>query len=165
MVAGMIGLKLVSGFLALVFCMKMTGAKGVSNLTSIDFIWSILLSEIIGNGLYDQDVKWYTVLLTLLAWCLLKILFDFVMYRSEKIEVMITGDKELIVEDGRLDRETMKKNRIDERELEHALRKQGVFDLDEVERAYLEMDGTVTVKLKPRFQSATKGDLEIRRVE
>ncbi|MDW0110495.1 hypothetical protein QT716_10655 [Sporosarcina aquimarina] len=64
---GMILIKLVSGFLALVICMKLTGAKGVSNLTPIDFIWSILLSEIVGNGLYDEKVKWYYVLLTLLV--------------------------------------------------------------------------------------------------
>lgn len=158
--AGLISLKLISGFLALVFCMKITGAKGVSNLTSIDFIWSILLSEIMGNGLYDQEVKWYTVLLTLLGWCLLKILFDMVMYRSERIELMITGDKELLVKDGRPDWEMMKKNRIDERELKHALRKQGVFSMDEVVRAYMEMDGSISVKLKRAFQPATKGDLE-----
>lgn len=160
MEAGMIAFKLVSGFLALVFCMKMTGVKGVSNLTSIDFIWSILLSEIIGNGLYDQTVKWYTVLLTLLGWCLLKILFDLLMYRSEKLEIIIAGEKELLIEDGRFVRKTMKKNRIDERELELALRKQGVFSKSEVEQAYLEMDGSVSVKLKPRFQPVTKEDLE-----
>ncbi|WP_153722862.1 DUF421 domain-containing protein [Sporosarcina cascadiensis] len=160
MEAWLIGLKLVSGFLALVFCMKMTGAKGVSNLTSIDFIWSILLSEIVGNGLYDTEVKWYTVLLTLLGWCLIKMLFDYFMYKSDKIEVIITGERELLIKDGQPDRETMRKNRIDKRELEHALRKQGVFSMDEIQRAYLEMDGAVTIQLKKDYQTATKGDLQ-----
>lgn len=55
---GIILVKLVSGFITLIICMKITGAKGVLNLTPIDFIWSIMLSEIMGNGIYDSNVAW-----------------------------------------------------------------------------------------------------------
>ena len=156
---GMILIKLISGFLALVICMKLTGAKGVSNLTPIDFIWSILLSEIVGNGLYDEKVKWYYVLLTLLIWCLLKFLFDKIMYKSDRLERMITGDRDQIILDGELDEKEMQDNRLDLRELCHALRKQGIFSLDEIDQAFLEKDGTITVQKKTEYETATKGDL------
>lgn len=159
---GVILVKLVSGFLALVICMKVSGAKGVSNLTPIDFIWSILLSEIMGNGLYDEKVKWYVVLLTLLAWCLLKVGFDKMMYKSDKVEVLITGEEDLIIKDGKMDKSKMKANRLDVRELNHALRKQGIFSIDEIERAYMERDGTVTVQRKPEYEPLTKCDLGLK---
>lgn len=158
---GIILIKLVSGFVALIICMKITGAKGVSNLTPIDFIWSIMLSEIMGNGIYDTDVAWYVVLITLSAWCILKISFDFFMFRFDKIEIMITGKKDLIIEDGKLDEKVMKDNRIDNRELSHALRKQGIFSIDEIKHAYLERDGTVSVQKKKEFEQVTKKDLSV----
>lgn len=157
---GLIFVKMISGFLALVLCMKWTGAKGVSNLTPIDFIWSIMLSEIFGNGLYDPEVKWYVVLLMIVGWCGLKVLFDNILFRTDKIEKLLTGAPQLIVLDGEPIKEQLRKNRMDSRDLSEGLRKQSIFSLDEVKRAYLEKDGSITVQLKAHAEPLTKNDLE-----
>ncbi|MDW0110496.1 YetF domain-containing protein [Sporosarcina aquimarina] len=81
------------------------------------------------------------------------------MYKSDKLERMLTGDRDHIIIDGELDEMEMKDNRLDLRELSHALRKQGIFSLDEIDQAFLEKDGTVTVQKKEEFETATKGDL------
>ncbi|SIT87221.1 DUF421 domain-containing protein [Edaphobacillus lindanitolerans] len=158
---GLIMVKMISGFLALILCMKWTGAKGVSNLTPIDFIWSIMLSEIFGNGLYDPQVKWYVVLLTIVVWCGLKVLFDNILYRTDKVERILTGEHQLIILDGEPIEDRLRKNRVDSRDLGEALRKQGIFSIEEVKRAYLEKDGSLTVQLKEFAEPVTKGDLKI----
>ncbi|MET3574207.1 uncharacterized membrane protein YcaP (DUF421 family) [Bhargavaea ullalensis] len=141
--------------------MKWTGAKGVSNLTPIDFIWSIMLSEIFGNGLYDPEVKWYVVLLMILFWCGLKVLFDNILSRTDKIEKFLTGEHQLIVLDGEPLKDRLRKNRMDMQDLDEALRKQGIFSIEEVKRAYLEKDGSLTVQLKAFAEPVTKGDLNL----
>ncbi|MEK4965220.1 YetF domain-containing protein [Weizmannia sp. FSL K6-3076] len=143
---GMDLLKLIMGFLALIFCLKCTGAKSISNLTPIDFIWSIMLSEIVGNGLYDPSVKWYYILAMLSVWVIIKIIFDILIYRYDKLEKFLIGDKTLMIDKGKINKVVLKKNKIDMNQLTELLRKQGVFSLDEIDQAYLEKDGTVTVK-------------------
>ncbi|WP_049659881.1 DUF421 domain-containing protein [Bacillus sp. FJAT-27231] len=159
---GMMLIKLASGFVALVICMKWTGTKGISNLTPIDFIWSIMLSEIFGNGLYDPQVKWYVVLIMLLVWCAIKLLFDKIMFHTDKVEILISGEEVLIIRDSKPDHKMLKKHYLDLRDLKEALRKQSIFSIDEVEHAYLEKDGSVTVKKKAAFEPVTKGDLNIK---
>ncbi|AWP38002.1 YetF domain-containing protein [Heyndrickxia faecalis] len=143
---GMDLLKLIMGFLALIFCLKCTGAKSISNLTPIDFIWSIMLSEIVGNSLYDPSVKWYYILAMLSVWVIIKIIFDILIYRYDKLEKFLIGDKTVIIDKGKINKVVLKKNKIDMNQLSELLRKQGVFLLDEIDQAYLEKDGTVTVK-------------------
>lgn len=153
--------KVTMGFIALLICLKVTGAKGISNLTPIDFIWSIMLSEMVGNGLYDNKVKWYYILSALAVWCVIKIAFDYVMYRSDKAEKVIIGDKTLIIDKGKVDLSKLKKNKIDLKQLQESIRKNGVFSLEEIDRAYIETDGTITVKKKRGDETVKRNDLKL----
>ncbi|MEZ0119027.1 DUF421 domain-containing protein [Heyndrickxia coagulans] len=109
---GMDLLKLIMGFLALIFCLKCTGAKSISNLTPIDFIWSIMLSEIVGNGLYDPSVKWYYILAMLSVWVIIKIIFDILIYRYDKLEKFLIGDKTLMIDKGKINKVVLKKIKL-----------------------------------------------------
>ncbi|WP_018664155.1 DUF421 domain-containing protein [Heyndrickxia acidiproducens] len=109
-----------------------------------------MLSEIVGNGLYDATVKWYYILAMLSVWVIIKVIFDILIYRSDKLEKFLIGDKALIIDKGKINKEVLKKNKIDMNQLTELLRKQSVFSFEEIDLAYLEKDGTVTVKKRQR---------------
>lgn len=65
--------------------------------------------------------------------------------RSEGFENIIKFDPALLYSGGSLNRGTMKRERVTEREVLQAVRKSGSASLDDVEAVILETDGTMSV--------------------
>lgn len=61
-----IGVKLVISFFGLWIITFITGRKTLSQLTPLDFLSSLILSEIVGNTIYDDEVKIWHLLFALL---------------------------------------------------------------------------------------------------
>ena len=66
------------------------------------------------------------------------------LYEHRKIDRLVEGDAEMIVEKGKVKKERLKKELITLAELEAAAHRQGFASLAEVERAVLEPGGTLS---------------------
>ncbi|WP_246315833.1 hypothetical protein [Paenibacillus foliorum] len=51
-----ITVKLATAMVGLWLITKLLGKKEISQLTAFDFVSSLMLSEIVGNTIYDKDV-------------------------------------------------------------------------------------------------------------
>ncbi|WP_323374354.1 DUF421 domain-containing protein [Paenibacillus sp. JNUCC31] len=69
-------IKLVISFFGLWAITFITGRKTLSQLTPLDFLSSLVLSEIVGNTLYDDQVKVTHLIFTLAVWTALAYLGD-----------------------------------------------------------------------------------------
>jgi uncharacterized membrane protein YcaP (DUF421 family) len=67
----------------------------------------------------------------------------------------VEGDADVLIEDGKVNDETLRRELLTKTELEVAAHRQGFASLDEVERAVLETGGSITfVARKPSPESA-----------
>lgn len=74
---------------------------------------------------------------------------------------MLEGNPSVVIRNGRIDREQMKKNKVDLNELQNLLRQQSVFSMREVAYAIIETDGSVTVLKKSQYDQPTNKDLSV----
>src|SRR5699024_5678994 len=81
--------------------------------------------------------------------------------RFKGTRALIEGKPSIIINKGNLDREAMKKNKLDINQFLHLLRLKNIFSLRDVEYAILENDGTVSVLEKTRSQLPTRKDLKL----
>lgn len=72
-------------------------------------------------------------------------LFSALAVRSHAFGKLIKGSSSVLVQDGQVDEETLRRDHMTHRDLEEALRQQGVKDLQQVEEAHLERDGSISV--------------------
>ena len=72
-------------------------------------------------------------------------LFSALAVLSHTFGKLIKGSSRLLVQDGKVDEETLRKVHMSQRDLEEALRQQGVKDVQQVEQAHLERDGSISV--------------------
>ncbi len=72
-------------------------------------------------------------------------LFSALAVRSHIFGKLIKGSSHLLVEGGKVDEETLRRVHMSQRDLEEALRQQGVKDVQQVEEAHLERDGSISV--------------------
>ena len=82
--------------------------------------------------------------------------------KSYSIRKLMNGKSAIIIEEGKINQDVMKKLRMTVLDLIELLRGQNVFDINTVAYAVLEVNGDLNVLLKSNFQPATASDLNIK---
>ncbi|GAB1154882.1 DUF421 domain-containing protein [Paenibacillus illinoisensis] len=154
-----LSIKLVISFFGLWAIAFITGRKTLSQLTPLDFLSSLVLSEIVGNTLYDDEIKVSHLLFALALWTALSYLFEKATTKFVKFGYVAEGRVVLLIDNGEVNQSLLKKYDIEFKQLLSMLRKQNVFSIQEVKYAILETDGSLSVLRKPEYEPPTAEDM------
>lgn len=156
---GAIAVKLAVGFIGLWAATRILGKKEISQLTPFDFISALIMSEIIGNAIYERKYTILHVLFALVFWTLLSYIFEKLTQHVKRARVPLDGAPDLIVKEGRIDYEKLRRNKLDADQLRMMLRQKDVFSVRDVAYAWFELNGSLSVLKKPAYDTAQKQDL------
>ena len=151
----------IFGFIALFILTKVLGKTQISQLTAFDFISALILGELVGNALFDKEAGIPEIAFVIILWGVLLYLTEIISQKFKSTRKLLEGEPSIIIYNGKLIRDTMKKNKLDVNQLQNMLRGKDVFSISEVEYAILETNGTVSVLKKSAFQTPTKSDMKI----
>src|SRR4051812_8353042 len=110
---GSIAIELVVGYLALFTITKILGKGTISQLTPFDFIAAVLLGELVGNAIFDQEVKVQHLLYGLLIWFLLVYGTELITQKLKSTRQLLEGEPEIVIRQGKIQREVLRKNKLD----------------------------------------------------
>lgn len=158
---GKIALELSIGFLALLVATRILGKTQITQITPFDFISALILGELVGNAVYDDQVGLSKVLFSIILWVVLILIVEWVTQKWMRTRHYLEGQPTIIIHKGRLIREGLKKSKIDINQIQHLLRAKDVFSLREVEFAVLETNGDLSVLKKSQYGTPTRNDLNI----
>ncbi|WP_078548481.1 DUF421 domain-containing protein [Litchfieldia alkalitelluris] len=156
-----IAIELAIGYLGLFIITKLLGKGTISQLTPFDFIAAILLGELVGSAVFDSDVKVHHLLFGLFIWFILIYCTEIISQKFKSTRKLLEGDPSIVIRQGKIQREALKKAKLDINQLQHLLRTKDSFSIREVEYAILETDGQLSVMKKSRFASPTVSDLKL----
>ena len=57
-----ISIELLGGFISLLISIKIIGKRQMSQISPFDFISAIVLGELLGNAIYDDNVTLYQII-------------------------------------------------------------------------------------------------------
>ncbi|MGO4790490.1 YetF domain-containing protein [Paenibacillus sp. 2KB_20] len=154
-----LGVKLVISFFGLWIITFVTGRKTISQLTPLDFLSSLILSEIVGASLYDDKVNIYHLLFALALWTTMSYLFEKATTHFVKFGYLTEGRAVLLIDNGKLNQKLLNKYDMEYKQLLSMLRRQSIFSLTEVKYAILETDGSLSVMRKPEYEPPTAQDM------
>jgi uncharacterized membrane protein YcaP (DUF421 family) len=152
------GAELLIGFIGLFCVTKMFGKMTITQITTFDFISALILGELVGNALYDEEIGLLEILFGIFFWGLLMFLLQIIIQKSIKARGILEGNPSIIVNKGKLNYKELKKNHMDIDQFLHLLREKDTFTIREVEYAILETNGTVSVLKKSDYEIPTKAD-------
>ena len=158
---GELTLELILGFFSLLLMTRLLGKTQITQLTAFDFISALIMGELLGNAIYDDDTGVGKVLFAITVWGLLIFAIQLVGQKSITLRNLLEGKPSLVIQKGVINRQALKKNRMNINELQNLLREKDVFSVREVEYAILEQNGSLTVLRKPEFDTPTLKDLNI----
>ncbi|GAF12558.1 membrane protein YetF [Bacillus sp. JCM 19046] len=154
-------LELTIGLFALLILTKVMGKTSFAQITPFDFISALILGELVGNAIYDNETRIGTILFSVFIWGLLLYVIEWSTQRFRKTRKFFEGNPSIIIQNGHLSRREMKRNKLDINQLQHLLRQKDAFSVREVAYAVLETDGTISVLKKQQYDKPTYEDLKV----
>jgi uncharacterized membrane protein YcaP (DUF421 family) len=154
-------LRAVIAFIGLLFWGRIIGKKLISHFTFFDFIAGVIFGSIGGNLIFNKNVSLFTGLIGLTMFSALVLLSDYISLKSFIGRKILDSKPQLIIKDGQLLMENMKKSRLTVDELLMLLRKKDVFYIDEIEFALFETDGSLSIMKNTNNKFITQEDMKI----
>lgn len=147
-------LVLFVGFILL----RIAGKKTVSEMTGLEIITLLAMASMIGHAV-AEDGLWKTIatLSTLVA---LLIVVQFLSLKFNIVERLFVGKATVVIQDGQIRPETLKKLRMTVDQLEARMREKGIASFSDVKTGTIEIDGTLGYELMRHAKPLTIGELE-----
>ncbi|MFD2617829.1 DUF421 domain-containing protein [Terrilactibacillus laevilacticus] len=142
---GIIALKLFFGLIGLLILVRLLGKKEMVQVTPFDYIYAIILSEIIGNAVYTSSISIIDMLLSLAVWGVIIYVIQVLVQRNDKSRRVLNGVPAPLIWDGELLVEAFQKNLLEVEQFREMLRSKGIFSIKEVRYALLETNGSLSV--------------------
>lgn len=154
-------LRAVLAYITLAILTRLMGKREVSQLTIRDYIVGITIGSITANMAFKRDEKVLLFFPAILLFSGIEIILSRLSLKSRKLRNISDGVTVVLIEEGKINKDKLKKVRISVDELLMMLRDRGVFNVADVDYALLERNGKMSVLRKPARQSPSLSDINI----
>jgi uncharacterized membrane protein YcaP (DUF421 family) len=130
-------------FIVLRLLRREAGEMGISDLLVV-----VLMADAAQNAManeYKSVTEGLVLVMTLAFW---DYFFDWLGYRYPAMQRLLHPDPILLIKEGKIQWRNLRKQMITEDELRGKLREQGVEQVEDVRKSYMEDDGSISVVKK-----------------
>lgn len=151
-------------YLFLLVAFRFSGKRELSQATLFDFLIILLISNVVQNAMIGNDNSIGGAFGGVAMLLGLSFTLNRVTSRSRKVRRLLEGSPTLLVHDGRILDQNMKKESVARNDLLMALREQGIASLAEVRYAVLELDGKISIIKADAPRAAASQDCVTREI-
>ena len=125
---------------------RIAGKRSLARITTFDFIILLVISEATQQALVGSDNSVTGAMTVVATFLFLDIALSLLKQKSPTADKILDSVPVILVQDGRLLKESMEKERVDEAEIMAAARQHGgIRQLGDIHYAVLEQNGVITV--------------------
>ncbi|MBM7693894.1 uncharacterized membrane protein YcaP (DUF421 family) [Peribacillus deserti] len=152
-------IRTLTAFLFLWIFVLMFGKQTISQKTYHLYIASITMGTIAGNLAFNIKIKFSYFVLAIVIMGAIAAILNFIAVKNRKYRKWIMGEPELLILNGEIIEGNLKKIGYSLDTLKGALREKDIFHTEEVQKAQLEINGTLSVLKRPEYRTLTRQDL------
>lgn len=146
----------------LFFLTKWLGKQQIAQLSIFEYISGIVLGGIVAMHSFDRSLPISHGLIAMSIWFIIPFAVEFFSLKSKALRDFVQGKSTILIQDGKVLEDNLKKEKLTADDLLHQLRKNHIFRVTDVEFALLEPSGTVSVLPKKENQPLTPKTLGIK---
>jgi len=133
-------------YVVLMLLFRIAGKRTLNEITTFDFVLLLIISEATQQAMIDDDNSMTNAMLLVTTLVGLNILISVLKQRFKSVEKLIEDVPLVIVENGKVLKQRMDKNRVDEDDVMEAARElQGLERLEQIKYAVLERGGAISI--------------------
>ncbi len=142
-------------YLAVVVGMRLMGKRQLGEMQPGELVVTILMSEVAAIPIEDAAVPLINGIIPIVVLVSLEIINSLLEMKSVRFRMITEGNPQTVIKNGELDQKQLKSLRLTVNDILAALRQKDVFDIDDVQYAVVETNGTLSVLLKPEKRNST----------
>lgn len=152
----------IISFFTLLILARLLGKEQISQLTFFDYILGITIGSIASEATVDLSSRAWPHFIGLVSWAVLAYLMQYISLKWRYAAKLIEGEPVIVIMNGKILDNVLKKMKFRVSDVLELLRNQGIFDMNEVDYAILEPNGSLSVLKKPEYLPVTRQDLKIK---
>lgn len=141
-------------YLFIVLAIRIFGKKELAQLSVIDLVFILLISNSVQNAMVGDNTTLWGGLIAAGSLFVVNMILKNLFFKSKKVSEFFQGDPLLLIYHGKELTKHLKMAKISHEELEAAVREHGVEKISQVDLAVLEVDGNISV-LSANFRHKT----------
>lgn len=147
----------------LFFITKLMGKKQVSELSLFDYVIGISIGNFTAEMVMNFDYQYINGIIAILTFGIISYLVSIVTLKSIHLRRSLIGVPTVIIEDGKISLNALRKAKLDINDLLEECRGEGYFDISEISYAILEVNGKLSILPKSDYQVPNLKDLKIKK--
>ncbi len=141
-------------YLFIVIAIRLFGKKELAQLSVVDMVFILLISNAVQNAMVGPDSTLSGGLVAASTLFVINYLLKYLQYRFPGFGKVVEGDAIMLIYKGKIIDKHLRRAQITVDELLEAVREHGVESVKDVDLAILEVDGNISV-LSKEFQNRT----------
>ena len=154
-------LRTVILYLVLILSIRLMGKRQIGQMEASEFVVTMLVANLASIPMQDVAIPLYSGLVPILTVLGLELVLSGVILKSIWMRQFFCGKPVILIENGKIMQENLRKTRVTLDELTGHLREKDVLDLRSVQYAILETDGNLSVFPYPKEKPASARDAGI----
>lgn len=148
-------------YVVLIAMVRLMGKRQIGELQPSELVITILISDVASMPLQNMEMPLISTVTSLLVLVMFEVLLSVISIKSRKARKLLQGNSVMIIKNGKLIESSLRLIRYSIDDLMEALRLKDVFDISQVQYAYIETNGSISVELKPQHRTITPQDLSM----
>lgn len=148
-------------YLVMILSVRLMGKRQIGQMEASEFVVAMLVADLASVPMQDNAVPLLSGVVPLLTVVGLELLLSFLVLKSVHVRRILCGKPVILIENGKINQDNLRKTRLTMDELMSHLRQKDVLDLEAVQYVILETDGNLSVFPYPEQQPASAADAKI----
>ncbi len=148
-------------YLVLIFAVRLMGKRQIGEMEPAEFVVTMLIANLASIPMQDGAIPLYSGLVPILTVLGTELVVSGLIFASVRLRRVFCGKPVILINNGKLDQASLRRTRITLDELSGHLREKNVLDIQAVQYAILETNGTLSVFPYPKYRPASAKDAGI----
>lgn len=137
---------------------KLMGYRQISEMSFFDYVVGISIGSIAAEMATNIDIQWWKGVTAMAIYGVVGIILSFLTQKSIKARKFVSGEPIILMENGRIKRESLKRAHIEVNDLLTSARENGYFNIGDIDSAIMETTGKISFQPKPLKRQLTPQD-------
>ena len=151
-------------YLCLVAFVRLFGKRELAQLNPFDLVVLLCLSNTVQNAIIGDDNTVSGGIIGVFALLTINFVVSRILFNYPSLTRMVEGTETVLIRDGKIDQEALRREALTELELKTVLHKQGLNDFSQVARCVLEPSGNFYVEQKDPLREGKERDEILRQI-
>ena len=127
-----------------IFVMRAVGRRELSSLTAVDLVLLIVMGDAIQQGLTQDDYSVTGSFIVVSTFAVLQVATAYLGFRFRRLRVVLEGQPIVLVDDGELIHENLRRHRLTPDDVAEEMRLQQIMSFSDLRWAILEANGRIS---------------------